>query len=820
MDEEHSESRAGGAAGGARDAGRTDDAENTATTGGTETTTGPTGKPDTAEQAEHAEAGPTGRAGPARKPGDAKKPEQPWKGGTPRLSGGPHDSGPADEAAGARAGEDGAGGEHGPEGKPSGERAPGEQPEQPEKPSAPGTGAGRPASSSTVPHNSVNQYFFGALDAPGAHFGIAGGTANARRRAVGRLDAGEADALLGPYVRPDCFEEAVRALERDGVVVVVGPPGIGKRSAAVALAAAVAEGTEYVVLSPGRSLEDLADGRVTFEKGVGYLLIDRMREAATGTADFDWRRVRDAVREAGAHLVITTVHPVEGEAPGSVRHVPWQPPDLTAVLRIRLVRAECTDETVEQSVEEMPPGCTVAEVAEAAGRIAAGAVPAEVWREYGSGAAEPVRNWFAGGRDPQEWTEVTTLAFVTGAGYRDFETCQERLEQWVASTFPVLANDEEKAQAHRRSADRRLMLAQNSLVAVEEHKEGARTRSALVFAAPHYRQWVLEELWAKRSTAYWDGVRDWLTELVDGRPGLGVQLSIASALALLTRPAFDEVADNYLYPWASGVAGPGGQSTATLVLQCMCLDEGLAATALGVGREWARATDPVLRSTAAAAFSGALGVRFPTDAVNVLLRLTHRSDDAMLALAGLVAVLLECGEDTGAVLRPLAYRLKDHRPAGRPDARGGTGPDGRGGPRAAGRSARPGVRHRETTLETVRVLLGARTVSTSRLVCAALLEQDPAQSDRLGELWAGLLGNRPRRGEALRTLHATLHDLTAVSTDADAAAARFGRSVGRALSRLERPQLSSALRLSARRPDRATTALTDTFLTAVLSTED
>ncbi|MBM7089976.1 hypothetical protein ABZ606_14010 [Streptomyces sp. NPDC012461] len=69
-------------------------------------------------------------------------------------------------------------------------------------------------------------------------------------------------------------------------------------------------------------------------------------------------------------------------------------------------------------------------------------------------------------------------------------------------------------------------------------------------------------------------------------------------------------------------------------------------------------------------------------------------------------------------------------------------------------------------------------------------------------------------------LHATLHDLTAVSTDADAVAARSGRSVGRALSPLERPHLASALRLSARRPDRATTALTDTFLTAVLSTED
>ena len=654
---------------------------------------------------------------------------------------------------------------------------------------------GRP-DTAPVHHNRVNQYFYGALDAPGAHFGIGvGDFANVRRRAVGRLDAGEADALLAPYVEPDCFEEAAAALEQDGVVVLVGPPGIGKRSAAVALVARAAEGTEYVVLSPGRSLDDLADGRVSFEKGVGYVLIDRMPETSSGTADFDWRRVRDTVRDHGAHLVITTVHPVEGDAPGSVRHVPWRLPDLTAVLRVRLLRAGCAADTVERAVAGLPGGCGVAEVAEAAERIARGADPDEVWQEYGSGAAEPVRDWFAAGREPREWAEVTTLAFVTGAGYRDFETCQERLEEWVAPTFPELAVNTDGAEAHRRDADRRLMLGRNTLVAVEQRKDGALTRSALVFANPHYRPWVLEELWAKRSTAYWNGVRDWLTELVRTQPGLGTQLSVASALALLTRPAFDEVAENYLHPWASGVAGPAGQSTATLVLQCMCLDEGLAATALAVGRGWARSPEPALRSTAMAAFAGALGVRFPTDAVNVLMRLTGRSEEARLALAGLVALLLDCGEDTGAVLRPLAYRLRALRTTS-------TG------------------HLRESVLDTVQTLLGGRDTRTGRLVGASLLEGSPEQSDRIAELWAGVLENRPRRGWALRYLHATLRDLTTVTAEPGPVADRFGRSLGGALAPPERTHLGPALRRSAVRPTPETTALTDTFLTAVLSTED
>jgi hypothetical protein len=655
----------------------------------------------------------------------------------------------------------------------------------------------------------VYQYFLGALNASGSLFGIgAADSANARRRAVGRLGAGEADALLAPYVEPgDCFEEALCALQQDSVVVLVGPPGTGKRSAAVALVDRIAKDTkdakdtEYVVLSPGRSLEDLAGGRGVFEKGVGYVLIDRMNEGATGTADFDWRQVRDTVRDIGAHLVVTTVHQSEGDTPRSVCHVSWKPPDLTAVLRLRLVRARCAEGTVERAVSLMPDGCRIAEVAAAAVRIADGADPEGVWQEYGAAAAQPVRDWFQEERSPQEWSEVTTLAFVTGLGFRDFETCQELLEQYVAATFPAPVTDEETAEAARRDADRRLSLSRNRLVAVEERKDRVLTRSALVFPKPQYRRWVLEELWGKRSTAYWDGVRDWLDELVAVHPRLGpLHLSVASGLALLARPAFDEVADNYLDRWAAGAAGLGGRSTAVLVLHCMCLDEGLAATALSVARGWAIAPDPSLSRSAMEAFSGVLGVRFPTDAFKTLLRmLLSRYDDlagqAMAALAGLVAVLMECDEDTGAVLRPLAYRLKDQS-----------------GKRAAW--------HRERTLDAVLTVLRARDALTDRLVCAELSARDPRQADTLGELWAGLLGNRPRRRQMLLGLEMTLRDLPAVTDEPKGVAEQLGRSLGAALSPDERQLLGPSLRQMAVRPDEATAALIDIFLGAVLSTED
>ncbi|WP_420034417.1 hypothetical protein ACN2WE_19500 [Streptomyces sp. cg28] len=672
-----------------------------------------------------------------------------------------------------------------------------------------------PAPAGRVQYNNVHQNFYGALDAHQAQFGIGGADlAGTRRRAIGRMDAGEVAAAVASYVEPDCFDAAAGALDRDRVVVLVGPQGTGKRAAAVALLKDVAGGAEYVVLSPDRSLEELA-GRHPFGRGVGYLLLDRMHEGPSKTEDFDWRRIRDKVREEGAHLVVTTVHELTGAAPESVRHVRWQPPDLAGVARLRLRKAGCAEETVERAVELLPAGCLVAEVAAAADRIAAGDDPAVVWRDYGTTAAQPVRDWFAAERTLQEIAEVTALVFVTGTGRRNFESRQASLEPYLAAAFPgppakslgeASAADPPEdgaaaaVPAPRPSMDRRRSLSRNELAVTREFKQGSVSRTVVVPPTPQYRQWILEELWAGHSTSYWDGVRDWLTELVRGRLEPESQLSIASGLALLSRPAFDEVAECYLHPWARGEAGSGGQAVTTLVLSWMCLDESLAATALVLARGWAQSGDERLRATAAVAFSGQLGVRFPTDAVKWLWHLIARRDGrpagAVRALADLVAALAECEEDARVVFGALAHRLRVQR--------------------------RTAVTTflKETTLDTVLTVLAARDLRTGQPACASLVGRQPHVVGLVGELWAGVLRNRPRRGKALRTLHSHVRALDVVSEQPKDVAARLGAAVGAALPEAERDLLDRSLRDRPQRGGETAGALIDTFLTAVVNTED
>ncbi|MEV8532853.1 hypothetical protein [Streptomyces sp. NPDC051211] len=678
--------------------------------------------------------------------------------------------------------------------------------------------------------NYVSQSFHGPLNAPQAHFGIATDTGSApggRRRATGRIDAGEIDTLIGSYVPPDPFERAVAALAEDTVVVLVGPPGTGKRSGAVALLKEVADSATYVVLSPDNSLEQLAER--TFEKGIGYVLLDRTSEgpAAAQTADFDWRRVRDQVRGHGAHLVVTTVHDPEGGPPEAVRHIGWSGPDLAAVLRLRLRTGGHEEEEVAAAAALMPAECTVAEVAAAAGRILAGAEPALVWREYGSDAARPVRDWFTGtDRSLQEIAEITTLAFVTGAGRRTFESLQELLEPRLVSAFPPEPPPpaapgaapgtapgeatsppppaaEPPLPAHR-FADRRRSLRRNALVATEEQvqEQGSPTRTVVVFPSPQYRLWVLQELWANHSTAYWDGVREWLGQVVAAGPGQGLQMSVASGLALLAHPAFDEVADCYLLPWARGEAGPAGRSMAVQVLSWMALDTGLGAAALTLVRSWAQSGDRELRTTALLAFSGLLGMTFPTDAVKWLWHLISQwqgaplSTEPMLALAQLFALLTEYEEDVRVVLDALVYRLR--------------------------KQARTHVAThlKVVTFGTVGLVLAAVDQRTRAPAVAVLAGRGSPALRSVAELWTGVLCHRPFRSAALASLYTALCALPAVCEDPRAAAGRLGREMGALLPPDERSRLDLVLRRVAGRPRPQVAEIVDGFLAAVQRSEN
>ncbi|MFF3084042.1 hypothetical protein ACFVRB_03205 [Streptomyces nojiriensis] len=704
--------------------------------------------------------------------------------------------------------------------------------------SGPSSGADPGADPSDGDYRVYNN-FYGPQYHGRAHFGIATAAERpGRARATGLLDGDEIDALLRSYIRPDCFDEAARELSRTGIVVLTGPQGTGKRSGAVALLReTVGPSADYVVLSPDIGLDQLAER--TFDAGVGYVVLDRTGAAAaagaTGSAgtgadtagpssDFDWRRVRDQLRRQRAHLVITTVHGVAGRSPKAVRHLPWRPPVLDKVVRARLVQARIPQETVDRAVAGIPPRCPIAVVADAAQRIAAGADPDQAWKEHSGSAPQAVQEWFDAEeeRSLREIAEVTTLAFAPGIGRRAFESLQDLLERLLGpvyftpqdasgsgtgagartaadgaaapdATGQAAAPDGQDPQQRRRArpVDRRRSLSRNALITTEMQIYGATTREVMVFADSELRRWVLQALWRDHPTEYWDAVRHWLDALVDADPDPALQLSIASGLTLLGHIAFDEVVQSYLDPWARGESGEIGQTLAVYVLWYMCLEETQAAAALTLARTWAQSLHPALRGAALIAFSGQLGVTFPTDAVKWLWAVLRTSalekreerEHGLRAWAQLFLTLVDCQEDAGIVLDALAHRIRKEQRT-----------------RSAAYSA-TGLLVLETTLW---VFTTTERLS-GRPAVARYVADRPEEADLVAELWAAVLCYRPLRRSALSALLVAARGLPAVTSDPTAAAARLGHALAAALPQVEHPLLTSELgRLAVSRPTRAT----------------
>ncbi|MBY8851896.1 ATP-binding protein [Saccharothrix sp. MB29] len=108
-------------------------------------------------------------------------------------------------------------------------------------------------------------------------------------RATGLVDDQDVSVALARFVEPAGFGSTAERLARDGLLVLCGPSGTGKRSSALALLREVTDRTLYM-LSPNSSPADLAD--YEYEPGCGYLVVDRVVDKGRPGSDFEWRLVR------------------------------------------------------------------------------------------------------------------------------------------------------------------------------------------------------------------------------------------------------------------------------------------------------------------------------------------------------------------------------------------------------------------------------------------------------------------------------------------------------------------------------------------------
>lgn len=623
----------------------------------------------------------------------------------------------------------------------------------------PGDAAGDPTDGSPghsgVRPDHVTYNFYGAVDARGGRFGDSfdGHCCSdwRVRRPTGVLRDAEVAAAVSNYVPPSTFQEAVACLRRDHLVVLAGAPGSGRRAGAMALLREVTDGV-LVVLSPAVTARELA-GRMYLAQH-GYLVIDGDSVGSPGT-DPAWAEVATRVRDAGSYLVVAATPTRSPAVPPAVPHLEWEPPPAAEVLRGHLAGSWAKDDVdrlVEFLAGRLPARYALRWLACLARLVNAGRSPVQALADLADLEGRQVDEWFGQPRSSQELAEVTVAAFLTGATERAYRSRLAQLERSMRDYQPACQS-------------RPSWTIGSGLLHIRRVTHRASASRVVSFGEPSYRRFVLARIWDTGPSWFLAAVRGWIDAAATGV----AQLEITSGLALLAASNFDDVESAFLAPWSLGRLGQPGQVAATYVLWYMCRDETTAPLALRTAIRWSGSADMNQRATAVLAFSGELGVCYPTDAARRLWRLMIQADDVRPAsgapLGRLFAALVDRTNQAGMILTML------DAPRYRPDA-------------VAGGPGMTGV-----TAEAVRSILTARSYRTGRPAVAELLKTEPEWLEVVTRLLAGVLRSRTARQDGVTALRDVLHAFPHTSIEPVTEGRAFGRALANVLTSTERTRL-------------------------------
>jgi hypothetical protein len=572
------------------------------------------------------------------------------------------------------------------------------------------------------------------VNAKYASFGMMPWPEDVLTAAPGPKSRADVAAELEYFVPPTDFARNVEQLRKNNVLVLTGPNGFGKRTSALKLAyeATRTTRTDLVQLSPAISIDELRE--TEYAAGTAYFIVGYVAQGDKADAEFQWEALYDTVRAARAFLIITT----------TVRlpHLPtvaWRQPDLRTVLNASLADLDTDGALVQTILPRVPAYWTLTNIGELVRRVRADPARTQDHLDevFDLDTITDIDRWFtADDRDWVDIVEVTALVFAWGVGERRFESLAADLEAALARSMSLEdTSDEAKAKAAVDARSPRRKRRTAGLIQPDRLVEGGVPRQVLVFKSPRYRLHVLNELWMSYRTPFWDGLRDWLYDLVgdDGSVEDDELWQISQGVALFAQTNLEEALDSYVRPWASGEHGIVAMGCAAAVLCAMAKIESVAPAALQLAVRWVGGPFIPERITAGAALTAELGERYPAEAARRLWQLIAQDDmlhdEAFRAPAELLGHLAEVRAHPGellAMLEQQAARLGNRRVE---------------------------LKTVQITLQTLRLALSATTAPDgNRLASFDLLDIHPDCAPAFARLWAAVLANRRFRVPALEAI--------------------------------------------------------------------
>lgn len=428
-------------------------------------------------------------------------------------------------------------------------------------------------------------------------------------------------------------ERAAAILERERLVILHGPAGVGKGAAGLQLL-----GFDHEVLSVDPSLRarDLADFRQRFLYGPKrrYLVEALPPATAAQLSSFVMRTLARDLDSDDSYLVMTVDDTISLSPDLAGYVIAWPDrPDTTLVLRAHLdyylADAELTSAVSGLDLDQLCAGLAgrgLRSIDEVARIVADGYKASRSFEslldDLGFGAPARVAQWFAAEHGIEDIGLLLAATVLGGCPYSTVARHARHLEQLIADASRIkLAK---RPADPLRSRSRRLHEAMAVLEPGFVDTEYGQSPAEMVQLETRWLvRAVLETIWREYDLLA-DALLRWLYEAGDD-PDPGVRLRVAAAAGWLSQYEFATLRRRLFIPWAQG-SSEAARAAADALGQATWL-ESTAPLALSLLSVWAQEEDDYdLWWTAAVAYGGETGVRYPGVAMDQLLAIADRDD--------------------------------------------------------------------------------------------------------------------------------------------------------------------------------------------------
>ena len=513
------------------------------------------------------------------------------------------------------------------------------------------------------------QNIYGAEGGPGYPRPVDAAPGPAQRLAdlvVNPISPGETELIRQVYVEPTLFPIAQERFRQSGLLVLCGPRQTGKRAAALRLLGQLTDGEGKALplyeLNPDQKLRDLRADNLP--ANAGLLLESPNGEALADCTTFQIKGLQGAFgpeRKNNGLVILTEKLPAAfprdqrglvldwaltwpGD-PGETRRTILEKhlmarsqgePDVAATLDAEMARLLGDARLLDRLREHLGPG-ELADLAERLLPVIRGQQSLdEALARFGAQVQREVGGWFAQpGHDLEMKLLMIAAAVFNGALVEEVETAQKDLLQRVR---PPAAKKEEEAPAFVDPFDARFsrrgrlesINAELREIAIPGSHYGEASAQALALRNDAWQKAVLYHIW-EDVTPLRQPLLAWLGDhSVNG--SRRVRIRAAAAVGALACHSFPHIEASLLREWANSIF-PDHRASAAQVLGITIWDEGQSAASSRLLHSWASTTNnPRLQWTAATAYGGLAGLRYPQQALTDLQRVALNTLEQPLLL--------------------------------------------------------------------------------------------------------------------------------------------------------------------------------------------